>query len=80
MTKALKPVTRETFSSVRERGKLRPLVITVASTYVSIRLKGQRKSFQVTMDQLYTLGARNAAEAKRRERAEAKKAKGVSRG
>lgn len=76
MTKSTKPVVRETLSSVRERGKLRPLVIQIHATYVSIRGKGCRSAYVVTMDQIYNLGARNAAEAARREKMEAKRAKG----
>ena len=72
MTRTDKPVRRETFSSVRERGKLRPIIVELASTYVRCRLKGMRGSYTISYDQLYSLGAKNAAEAKRRERAEAK--------
>ena len=75
MTKAIKPVTRETLSSVQERSQLRPIVITIHPTYVQIRLKGQRRAYTVTMAQLWTLGARNAAEAARIARIEARKAK-----
>jgi len=70
MTTTSKPIKRETLSSVRERGKVRPIVIELRPTYIYIRLKGTRKSFTATYDQLWTLGARNAAEALRRERAE----------
>ena len=76
MTKTIKPVRRETFSTVRERGKARAIVIELASTYIRIRLKGTRRVFSATYDQLWTLGARNAAEAERRVRIEARKQKG----
>ena len=69
MTKASRPVQRETFSNVRVRGKNRPLVIEIHATYITIRPKGTRKAFLVTLDQIYTLGARNEAEKARRERA-----------
>lgn len=73
MTKADKPTARETYSSVRERGKLRPLIIEIHPTFVSIRAKGLRHGYQVTLDQIYNIGARNEAAAARLERIEAKK-------
>lgn len=73
MTSTARPVRRETFSSVRERGKTRPIVVELATTYVKIRLKGTRRVVTVTYDQLWLAGNRNAAEAARRERAERQK-------
>lgn len=75
MTKADKPVTRESYSTVRVRQQTRPLIIEVHSTWVSIRPKGMRTAYVVTLDQIYNIGARNAAEALRKERAEARKTK-----
>jgi len=68
MTTTLKPIKRETLQSVRERGKIRPIVIELAATYITIRLKGTRHSYTATYDQLWKLGAENAAAARRRER------------
>ena len=69
MTIADKPVRRETRSCVRVRRESRPLIIEVHATYVSIRPKGMRHAYTVTMDQIYNLGARNAAEQLRQARA-----------
>ena len=77
MTIADKPVRRETRSCVRVRRALRPLVIEIHATYISIRPKGMRHAFTVTMDQLYTLGAKNAAEQLRQTRAAARAARGL---
>ena len=68
MTKATRPVKRETYSSIREKGSARPLIIEVHATHVVIRPKGCRYAFTVTYDQIWTIGAKNAAEAKRLER------------
>jgi len=68
MTTTAKPVRRETFSGARYRGKSRPIIIELASTYVTIRLKGTRQKYTATYDQLWTLGAMNAARAAREER------------
>ena len=68
MTKADRPVKRETYSSVHERGVTRPLVIEISSTYVSIRPKGIRRGYTVSMAQIYLMGAKNEAEARRREK------------
>jgi hypothetical protein len=70
MTKTIRPVKRETLSQVRERGKLRPIIIELGSTYLTIRLKGSRHSFTATYDQLWKLGAENAAREARRLRME----------
>ena len=75
MTKLDKPVKRESYTSIRQRGKSLPLVIEVHPTYVRLKLKGCRHWVTCTLDQLWTLGNRNAAESLRRERLEAKKRK-----
>ena len=74
MTSAVKPVKRETLTSVRDRG-YRPIIIEVHATFVKVRLKGLHYFYTITHDQLFNMGARNEAEAKRRERAAAKKAR-----
>lgn len=73
MTKLDKPVKRESYTSVRERGQSRPIVIEIHPTLVRLRLRGCRHAVIVTIDQLWTLGNKNAAEQIRRERIEAKK-------
>lgn len=75
MTKADKPVKRETLTNIRDRGVYRPLIIEVHATYVKLRQKGLRRVFTVTYDQIYTLGARNAAEQQRRDHIDAMKLK-----
>lgn len=77
MTKTTSKTRRETLSLARERGRLRPIVIELNSTWVSIRLKGMRRSYTVSYDQLWSLGAKNAAAAAREERAAKRKASRV---
>ena len=77
MTKLNKPVRRESYTSVRQRGMSRPVVVELHPTFVRLKLKGCRHAVVVTVDQLWTLGNRNAAEALRKERLEAKKRKAV---
>ena len=72
MTKAIKAVKRETFSSVRVRGQLRPLIIEIHPSWIYVRAKGMRHSYSVTMDQLWNLGAKNQANANGMERIESK--------
>jgi hypothetical protein len=79
MTTTTKPTRRETLSSIRERGKLRPIIVELASTYVKLRLKGMRYTFTVTYGQLFLMGAKNAAEARRQERETTRKAKKLNR-
>lgn len=71
MTKADKPIRRETYTSYRGR----PLIIEIHSTFVVVRAKGRRKGYSVTLDQIWNIGARNAATADRLAKLEAKKAR-----
>jgi hypothetical protein len=77
MTLTTKPVRRETLSLARDRGKVLPLVVELNTTYLKIRFKGRRRAYTVTYDQVLNIGARNAAEAARRAKIEARKAKKV---
>ncbi len=69
MTKADKPIRRETYSHERNT----PLIIEICSTYVKIRPKGKRTAYTVTYSQIYNIGARNAAEQLRQAKLEARK-------
>lgn len=75
MTKAIKPTRRETFTSVRERGQSRPIVITLNATHITIKLKGMRHAYTVTYSQVWTIGAKNAANQLREAKAKAREAK-----
>ncbi len=75
MTKTTKPIRRETYTSVREARASRPLIIELCSTYLLIRPKGRRYYFTVTYDQVWNVGARNAAKQLREAKAEARKAR-----
>ena len=71
MTKADKPVKRETYTRERQR----PLIIEICATYVKIRPKGKRTAYTVSYSQIYNIGARNAAEQLRLAKVEARKAR-----
>lgn len=71
MTKADKPVKRETYSAYRGR----PLIIELHQTYLVCREKGRRHGYAVTYQQVLNIGARNAAELLRQAKAQAKKDK-----
>ncbi len=73
MTKTIRPVRRETLSSVRESRLSRPLIIELCSTYLRIRPKGRRYYYTVTYDQVWNIGAANAAKQLREAKAEARK-------
>ena len=62
MTTTDKPIKRETRSLVRMGRSCLPLVIELHSTYVRVRAKGKRNFYTVTFDQIFNIGARNAAE------------------
>ena len=79
MTLTTKPVRRETLSTARSQGKLCPLMIELNTTYLRIRLKGKRHFYTVTYDQVWNIGARNAADQLRQAKAAARKAKKAGR-
>ena len=76
MTAITKPTKRETLSAFQGRA----LIIELHPTHVVLRQKGKRFRYTATYDQLWKLGAMNAAEERRREKAAAKKAKGANHG
>ena len=63
----------ETSDTVRERGKLREVVLEPHPYTVSVRLKGMRQRFEVSYAGIYHFAAKVAAEKARAER-KAKKA------
>lgn len=75
MTATSKPVRRETLSMARDRGRLLPLVVELNTTFLKIRFKRRRTVYTCTYDQILRVGAMNAAEDRRREKAASKKAK-----
>lgn len=75
MTTTMRPLKRETFSSVRAIRDNRPLVIELHPTFVKVRPKGMQRFYTVTYQQIYTIGAKNAAEQARKERTEKRKGK-----
>lgn len=68
MTKLDKPVKRESYSSVRERGSSRPLVVELHPTFMRLRLKGRRHFVVVAYDAVYSLGAKLLAAETRRDK------------
>jgi hypothetical protein len=49
MTPAIKPVIRESFASYR--GK--PIIVTIERSWIGLRLKGTRKTFQLDVEAAY---------------------------
>jgi hypothetical protein len=68
MTHLTKPVCRESPAWVRDRSKVRPLIVALTVSGVVLRAKGTRKRFTVPFEQLWAIGARNAAEELRAQR------------
>lgn len=54
MTKADKPVTRESFVAVNHKGKDRPVIVTIDRSTLELRLKGvPSRSVTVAIDRLF---------------------------
>jgi len=69
-------LTFETADTIRERGKLREVVVEAHPGYAVIRLKNTRKRFELSWGGMYQIAAKLEADNVRREKAAAKKAKG----
>lgn len=73
-TKSVRPVSRETTALVRERG-CRPIIVTIQGGTLTLRAKGLRHRYELEVGAAWSLAAKIAAEAKRREKAAARKAR-----
>lgn len=71
LTIASKRVRRETQATFRGT----PLCVELGSHTIVIREKGRRRGYEVSIDSIFTLGAKKEADRIRAEKAEAKKNK-----
>lgn len=77
MTLCKKPVRRESFGTVFERGKHRPVIVSIEPPNVlSFRLKGTRRSYCLTTEVAYVVALRAHLQSIAKEKAKAKKKKG----
>jgi hypothetical protein len=70
MTRADKPTTRLTYSLFRGR----EIAVTIHPTWLSLRRKGERRTYTLDIEAAYSLSVKAEVESKRREKATAKKA------
>lgn len=77
-TKLNKPVHRETSTTVRDRSKRRVLIAgLLPGDLIQVRLKGCRKAYALTVEQVYYYAAKLEGEAALRAKRAAKKARAV---
>jgi hypothetical protein len=62
---------------VRERGRLREVVIEAGTHYATVRLLGMRRSYQISYAGIYHMAARIAVEKERAEKKAAAKKGGM---
>lgn len=74
-TLSTKPTTRETSAYVRERGKLRPLVVTVHGSLLELRPKGLRTREVVDLSSCYFNAVKARVAREKFERLKARKEK-----
>lgn len=72
MTPSTKPVTRVTSAYVRDRG-LRPLVVTVQGSIITLRAKGCRREEIIDIGACYTLAVKQRIARERSERKASRK-------
>lgn len=69
MTKLNKPIRRETDTIVRDKSKRRVLIVGLEpGDVITVRPKGTRKSYSVSVESVYMFAARIEGERIRRER------------
>lgn len=74
MTKLNKPISRETYDTLFEAGKNRPVIVSVEPpNLIGFRLKGTRRTYYLTAEKLYWLALQTELRAKAAEKRKAKK-------
>lgn len=74
MTQLRKPVIREVSATVRDAGRVRPLVIRLIDAGLELRQKGCRTTYLLPYGVAWIKAAQLAADARRAERKQRKKA------
>lgn len=73
MTKVRKTVYRETVGGILERGKNRPVIVSIEPpNIIGLRLKGMRKTFYLTAEGCFMQAVKAHVAAEKREKAKAK--------
>lgn len=79
MTRADKPVKRISYATVRDRGKMRQVVVTIHPTWIELRLLGTQRKFTLDIGALFDRAAMQEAlrlvAEKKKAKADAKKLK-----
>ena len=79
MTKLTQPVTRKTDSTVRDRGKVRNLIVTLfPNNTMGLRPERTRQIEIVTLDSVYSLAVKQRVAKERAEKKQAKKSRRIT--
>lgn len=75
MTKAIKPVTRETECHIRSRGKRRPIIVTLrhGGTVLAFRLKLHRQEYSLPVEWVFWQAVEAHVQAEKRAKREARR-------
>lgn len=60
------PTIRETAATVFERGKHRPIIVTIQPKMIELRAKGMREVYHLSIEQLFIRAVGEACAAARR--------------
>lgn len=75
-TKCTRPIYRETFGGILERGKIRPVIVSVEPpNVIGFRLKGMRTTYYLTAEGCFMQAVKAKVAGDKREKAKAKKAR-----
>lgn len=75
-TKLNKPVSRESYASIHEAGKARPIVITISPpSLIGFRAKGTRRTYWLTANSCYMAAVKAHVEDERKRKAKEKREK-----
>lgn len=76
MTVVKKPVKRETHGGIFEKGKRRPVIVSIEPpNLLGLRLKGTQRTYYITAEGAYMAALRAALIAQKKEKEKARKEK-----
>jgi len=75
VTALKRPVRRETAASIRDAGRLLPIIVEIHPAFMLLRQKGCRRKYSLTYQSAYLFAVRQAVEETRRQK-KAERSKG----
>ena len=76
MTVVKKPVKRETFGGIFDRGKCRPVIVSIEPpNLVGLRLKGMKRTYYLTAESIFMQALKASLVSEKKEKGKNKRSK-----